>query len=90
MIIKFDQHPYYSVQTFPIGGEKFTLNNKSVFTIYPDRGVNVEDWDGNVWVYKGISAFPADNNSRKKGWQQVSEMDIIGMGYKRNSKGMLE
>ena len=41
----------------------------------PETGIRVEDREGNVWEYKGISAFPADNTSRIKGWQKYENVD---------------
>lgn len=72
MIIKKEDHPYYTPHSFPVGGQQFlNCHFQPQFVVLPEIGIRVEDIEGNVWEYKGVSSFSADNNYRIKGWQQV-------------------
>lgn len=70
-MIWFSEHVYYSVATFPIGGEKFYLKNGKSFTVYPGCCPKVEDDQGVFWEYRGLSAYKVDNDCRVRGWQKV-------------------
>ena len=70
MIIPFQDHIYDSVYTFPVGGNKFFYKNGISFIVDLILGIRVEDFEGTVWGYKGISYYKADNLFRVKGWQK--------------------
>lgn len=67
-------HIYDSVLTFPVGGEEFIQKDGSRFTVYPETGVRVMDNLGQVWEYKGISAFKGDMMFRVRGWERYENL----------------
>lgn len=69
-IIEKTDHNYDTVYTFPIGGQIFYYKNGKSFQIDPILSIRVEDSQGDVWEYKGISVYSADNKLRVKGWQK--------------------
>ena len=69
--VKFEDHIYDTVQSFPVGGQRLIMKNGQEWTLLPEVGYRLEDCLGQVWEYRGISSFMGDNLSRVKGWQKI-------------------